>query len=336
MIIKNFVIFYFLSVLIPLVYSALNESESEDDKIKNTIISMFLINTNDYLPSFYFRFKKLNFNFSHYSLLDIAKDDIIFNEDPIDKKKYILNNVMITFKSRITFNGFDSFLVIILIEVRFDVISFILNNDNMLIINEVVPSSIYIAPNNQISYLSFFDEFNKMNTTTYIDEKGKIHENTSINTTLLEISKQCVLNKIQNTQNSFNLLTYYFDKFLNYIIGKNVTCPKNIIDNFSVKSMVIETIDAPVKNLSLENKLLYIDNMKIRGKLFYLRYPNLINFGFSNTAENPANFDKNNFNLNIKQNHIIDNFYIKRNVMQTILNECLNSFIQTELKEFFS
>ena len=337
---KRLIFSFFLLILFLLKNAQINAKETQFDKIKNVIKAMLEINTNITTPVFFLKFKKIIMKFIRFSYFDLSSKDLTFIQDDINKSKYILNNITITFKSEIEINNFSNIKTELLMEVCFDTIIFINKND-FLTIDEIIPKSLFISENSQIGQLSYFNEFNNMNqTATFIDENGKKTENVDIISTFLDLSKQCLFKKISYIQKSFNLLTYDLDKILNNIIGTTITTSKYIQDIYKISSVEINKIDMPLKSIHFDNdNTLIIDNMITYGQLFYYedRVYKIINFKLLNNEDNNAYFEKNYFEIGLNKNYIVsDHKYPKIENIFNVLNSCLYDLIEKEVNNYYS
>ena len=335
-----------LKILIYLFFSLfIYSKETEIQKIKDTIISMITVNSNDTIPSFYLKYKKNLLNITNFSYFGInqKKMNLIIN-DSNNKPEYILKNLIIVFKFTIGLSNFTNSRTDYLIEVEFDQIIFI-ENDYFLNITEVIPSSLYISNTSQINHLSYFSEFNNLDNMTYIDEYGNRTENVSIISIFLKKSKECIFNKLLNVQNSFNLLTNDLDKILNIVMNESIRCKISIYNVFRIYSIVIKNIEIPLNYLYFvreeEDKYLLIKKMKFSGDMFYydsMTYNKIINFNFFNDENNVAYFDEYQFYLDLNKNNIYyDNAYTaKIDDIYDTLEECLQDPINDEVEKYFN
>ena len=337
---KNFSFLFLLLILFILIKNSQSyEKESEYDKIKNTIKSMFLLDSNEFNSSFSLKFKKIIMNFRNLTCFNFPSNFSLI-EDKKNLSKYIINNITITFKSQLIINQFKSSQIEFLMEVSFEQISFFEKNYFLKII-DVIPksNSLYISPNIQISHLSYFDEFNKMDKATIIDQFGKKFENADINSTLINISKNIILDKISKIQEHFNLLTYDLDKILNNIIGKNIECSKSIKSLYEIISFEIENIEMPLTDMNFENDELQINRMKVTGTIYcYLSYDlelQIFKFGFYNNEQNYAFFKRNYFELNLQKDKIDYSDKISQEGVFKALQLDLNNFIKNEIYNYY-
>ena len=338
MILKNSIFFFFPLFLILLKISQIKAKETELEKIKNVIKAMFTLKSDTTIPIFSFKFKKIIMKFINFSYFDLSSKNITIIQE--DKNKYILKNITTAFKSEIEVNNFHTTKTEFLMEVCFDKIIFN-NNNYFLYISEITPKSLYVSKNNQIGKLSYFNEFNNMNEkATFIDENGEKTENVDIISIFLDLSKKCLFKKVTNTQKSFNLLTYDLDKILNNIIGKTIFINNYLYDIYKISSIVITNIEIPLKSIYFEEDRLIIDKMNTTGNLFYRIEKNkykLINFGFFNNAYNFAYFEKNYFEINLKEDNIFFDYpYPTKMGMFEILNSHLVNLIEKEVENYYS
>ena len=324
---KNF-IFFLLSLHINLIkIYHVNAKETEFEKIKNTIISMFSMESNEKTPSFMFKFKKMNIKIKNFFFFDISNKNINLIQDKYNNSIFYLNDITITFKSDLEINFFDTNFFGFLMEVCFETISFIKINYS-LIIDKVIPKSLYISKNSQIGQLSYFDEFNNMEKATFIDENGKQFSNIDIKSALLDVSKNYLIKKMQYVQNHFNILTYEFDKILNNIIGQTIKCSLSIINSYGIASFEIEKINVSLESIEFLEDLMTISDMKYYGSLFLhsdLGEFTKINFEFFNTDIDYAIFEKNYFDICIKHSNI--NLKDSRSLGLAIYHAIQNDFI---------
>lgn len=303
---KNF-IFFLLSLYINLIkIYHVNAKETEFEKIKNTIISMFSMESIETTPPFIFKFKKMNIKFKNFVFFDISNKSINLLQDKYNNSIFYLNNITITFKSDLEINFFDTNTFEFLMEVYFETISFI-KIKYSLIIDEVIPKTLYISKNSQIGQLSYFDEFNNMEKATFTDENGKQFSNVDIQSALLDISKNYLVKKMKYVKEHFNLLTYEFDQILNNIVGQKINCSSSTIDDYGISSFEIEKINVSLKSIEFVKDLMDIRDMRYYGSLFLKKGVDeltKINFEFYNTKTNYAIFEKKEFDMCIKQDNI--------------------------------
>ena len=320
----------------------INSKEVETEKIKETIILMITLNSNNTIPPFSFQFKNNLLNFTNFSYFDVVTKNMNLIQDSEDN--YILSDIKIIFKSGIIVNNFKTSKTHFLIEVDFEKMIFI-ENDYFINITEVIPSSLYISNNSQLSHLSYFKEFNNLNNMTYIDEYGNKTENSSIISIFLQKSKECILNKLLNIQNSFNLLTNDLDKILNIIMSKSLICPNYMYSLLSIYSLDITKVEIPLNHIYAKiedgESYLMINKMKFYGNFFYyisMKENKIINFNFFNDESNIGYFDQNQFYLNIKQEKISydKQTYLNDENIYEILIVCLANSINNEVENYFN
>ena len=312
------------------------ETEIELEKIKKVIYSMLEINKND-RASFSLRYKNTILKFINYSYFDILPNNINIIQDTKDDSKYILKNISILFKSDIELNNITTTIIELLFQVNFDKFVFQKNN-SLLNILEVNPSSLYISNNSQIGQLSYFDKFNNFENGEFIDENGNKFENVDIISTILNISKTLIIQKISNVEKYFNILTYDLDKILNNVIGNGHVCPNQSIGMHEIASILIQNIKIPLKYIHFDEETLIIDRMDINGNFFYKSNNKIQNFSFYNDDKDNIFFEKDLHNLvNITESKLnyTGGFRSNKKVCED-LNYLLNQLVEEEIKKYYS
>lgn len=315
--------------------SFINPVEKEFEKIKNAIISIFELYSDENISSFSFKYPNFLLKFINFRIFSLDKKNINIIQDN-DNTKYILNNITLIFKSEIEINNLKLSTIEFLLEINYDRF-LIKRNDNFLNLEDIIPNSLYISENNHIRKLSYFDAFNNNQKATYFDENNKKFENIDIHSVFYDISKTLIFKKIINIQKSFNILTYDFDIILNNIIGKSYICSDYVTRIYKISSIQMENIEIPLKSINIKENILFIKDMNINGIFCYINTGlKIINFSINN-MDNYCIFDKEHFNINLKEDKINydGNSPPKNNVYEALKN-CLDDFIKEEIMNYYS
>ena len=317
----KFFLFFLFSLLIN-IYEVNTTETRSSERIKNTIISMLLIESEEQF-SFALKFQKIHLNFTNFAYFDIPNRNFKFSN--INNAVISLNDVDIIFKSDIIINFFDESIIEFLIKVHFDKITFNKNKENIEIV-DAIPESLKISDKNQIGQLSYFKQFNQTKNATLIKNNGEKIENFNIESALLDISKISIINKIKNVQIHFNLLTYDLNNKLNSIIGETVQCSKSFIwQDKEYVSFSIEKIDIPLNSIIITGNKITISDMKFIGLLDYEKESNeygKYSFSFFVDRKNKASFSENIFNFTISERNIIcDNNISKERIKEVLTSD---------------
>lgn len=333
MIVKS-IIFEFLLVLLPFI----NAKEKEIEKTKNVILSMFLLNSGDYISPFSLKYRNFILTFKNFTIFDVVTKNSNIIQDAKDKTKCIFNNITLIFKSEIDINNGLLSTIEFIFEINYDKFIFE-NNGTFISLVEFTPNKLYILENTKIGKLSYFNEFNKLQKATFFDENGKKFENMDITSVFIDISKKLIYKKISHMEYSFNILTYDLDKILNNMIGNNYECSKYVKDATRIFNVIINNIEISINSMFIEENTLYINDMKIIGIFTYYNMGDyrFIDFSIYNDMDNNAYFDKNNFELNIFENNIIyEGHYPTREKVHNALKMCFEDFIKIEIKNYYA
>jgi hypothetical protein len=329
----KYFLFFLFSLLINIYAENVMETRASE-RIKNTIISMLLIESEEQF-SFALKFKKIHLNFTNFAYFDIPNRDFKFSH--INHNGNIsLNDMDIIFKSDIIINFFNENIIEFLIKVHFDKIIFNNNNNENIQIVDAIPKSLNFSDKSQIGQLSYFKEFNQMKNATLIKKNGEKIENVNIESALLDISKTSIINKIKNVQLHFNFLTYDLNNKLNSIIGEIFQCSKPFerLDKEYV-SFSIEKIDIPLNSISITDNKIKISDMKFIGFLYYEKESNeygKYSFSFFVDERNEASFEQNKFNLTIISSNIICDDNVPKEMIKEVLISDFLYFLKLKMK----